>query len=79
MALIEPRDGCAKRPPEHPEFESRLVRQALPANPLSARRRRRNFPLFSRVVAGELFTSKLVPDPKSVLSRPVFSEPVHFG
>jgi len=35
--------------------------------------------LFSRVVAEGLFTSKPEPDPKSALSRLVFSEPVHFG
>ena len=48
-------------------------------NSLSASASRRDLPLFSRVVVGGLFTSKLASNPKSTLSKPILSEPIHFG
>lgn len=46
-------------------------------NPFSACSRDRNFSLFARVIAAGLFTSGPAIRPKSALSRPVLSEPVH--
>ena len=50
-----------------------------PANPLSARLRRRKFSLSSRVIAEKLPTAPMPIQPKSVLSGSIFSGPVDFG
>jgi len=50
-----------------------------PANPFSILAQRRNFSLFSRVVARGLCTSRVAKQRKSVLSGSTFSGPVDFG
>lgn len=64
------REGLISDPSPPPTFRH---------NPFSSCSPRRNLSLFSRVVAEGLFTALLARRAKSVLSRPVFFEPVHFG